>query len=326
MAVNTVGRPDLPDLVIYDIFRRLRTKAAARFSLLSKKWEGILACLPILDFDEGGDQNGDNNSERHKKFVDNILIKYLELYEREKQKQLLDKFRLHMTSYLYKEANLVNNLLSLSFKRSVKEVDISLRVSNLDWNRGWPKRYYLLSRTTFLDAKSITTLTLEHVRIKNIDSKVVMPESTSTALLPSLKTVALKNVYFDRKALVSLIGDCPSIENLSLISCSFACSEICFSSSSLKMFEAKYCKASEIVVYKAVNLESVTIVSWSSNSLIERVILKKCCNLRYMDIHGSHMTLFHLEDEVKGTIRAPNLDYFSFEGYLNSNVLWKLQD
>ena len=72
------------------------------------------------------------NLERHKKFVDNILKKYLELCDMEKQKQLhLDKFRLRMTSYSYRDAIVVNNLLSLSFKRNAKEVDINLRVSNL---------------------------------------------------------------------------------------------------------------------------------------------------------------------------------------------------
>ncbi|KAM1108863.1 hypothetical protein ACFX19_008447 [Malus domestica] len=68
-----------------------------------------------------------------------------------------------MTGYLVTEdTTIVDELLSCSFERNVKELDINLQLCRLV-QRNWheKKNYYCSSQTTFLDAKSITTLCLE---------------------------------------------------------------------------------------------------------------------------------------------------------------------
>lgn len=134
VAVNTAsGRPELPDLIIEEILRRLPTKAAVRLRFLSKQWEGILSSAPTLDFDEGGDDEYDLNKleQRHYKFI-NMLNRFSLECEKNKQKQVLDKFKLRMTSFSTRDNMTVTKLLSHSFERSVKEIDISTKDSRLD--------------------------------------------------------------------------------------------------------------------------------------------------------------------------------------------------
>ncbi|CAN6728596.1 unnamed protein product [Malus baccata var. baccata] len=115
-------------------------------SFISKQWAGVWSSSSVLDFNEGGYEEildcQDNLGDQHRK---------------------LDKLRLHMTGYLVTvDTTIVDELLSCSFERNVKELDINLRLCRLV-QRNWheKKNYYCLSRTTFLDAKSITTLCLE---------------------------------------------------------------------------------------------------------------------------------------------------------------------
>ncbi|PQP99385.1 putative F-box/FBD/LRR-repeat protein [Prunus yedoensis var. nudiflora] len=107
MAVNTKHRPCLPDLVIDQILRRLPTKAAVRMSFLSKQWEGVWSLLPSLDFDEGGNPDhyyhynhvvDTENLLGHKRFVNNILAKYLEYRQKDEKKDVLDKLKIRMVS------------------------------------------------------------------------------------------------------------------------------------------------------------------------------------------------------------------------------------
>ncbi|KAI5345787.1 PREDICTED: putative [Prunus dulcis] len=127
MVTNQNHRPYLPDDMIYQILRRLPTKAAVRTSTLSKQWEGVWSLLPSLDFDEGG--NPDNcfrhndvvdteNLLRHKRFVNNILAKCLEYrQEHKKQKDVLDKLKIHMEWYSAKgDVTLINKWLDFSFE------------------------------------------------------------------------------------------------------------------------------------------------------------------------------------------------------------------
>ncbi|XP_068340493.1 F-box/LRR-repeat protein At5g38396-like [Pyrus communis] len=202
----------LPDLVKHNIFQILPTKAAVRMSFLSKQWEGVWCSSSVLDFDEGDYEESidcrDNQGDKHRKFI-NILIRYLRSCGNDKQKKLkLLKLRLHMKGYLFREdPSIVDKLLTCSLDRNVKELDISLRLDRLfqkDWHEN--ENYYCLSRTTFLDATSITTLNLAYVRIKDIRSaNSGRPIDHIRRLLPSLKTMSLNNVRFDRHALRSLI-------------------------------------------------------------------------------------------------------------------------
>ncbi|PRQ48654.1 putative F-box domain, leucine-rich repeat domain, L domain-containing protein [Rosa chinensis] len=337
---------ELPDLVIHQILQFLPTKSAVRLSFLSKQWEGVWSSAPIIDFDEGG-EDGNNNLSQHKRFVKNILSRYLEfLVEKEKEKQGLEKFKLHMTRYLSGDASIVTKLLSSSFERGVKELDISLRVSKSQWDH-WSgmknynnlspmelinaksaariKNYYYFSRTALANAKSLTTLNLGSVRIKNISFKEC---STSTCLLPSLKSMSLKKVHFDKEALFYLIRECSCIEYLSIISCSFKDGEFRVSSSSLKSLQVEHCDSFAIQVDDAVNLESLTIVSDIGPPQLPNfhsIILKDCFNLKCLHICAPQVKVFDLDGchDVKGTIDAPLLDSITFKGYLSSKLSLK---
>ncbi|XP_040363470.1 putative F-box/LRR-repeat protein At5g41840 [Rosa chinensis] len=208
MALNKV-HPHIPNLVIQQIIRLLPTKAAVRMSFLSRQWEEVLSSVPILDFNECGEQphNSDRNDfqQQHRKFINNILKRYLERCDKNQHKQLLEKFRLHMM-YLSEDTAIVDRLLSFSFERGVKELEISLRVSKSHWARGGVNSYYCfcLSPSTLANAKSITTLKLEYMRIKEVDLQCDMNLPKSTTLLPSLKTM---HVPQERALQLSLLLD-----------------------------------------------------------------------------------------------------------------------
>ncbi|CAN6574094.1 unnamed protein product [Malus baccata var. baccata] len=276
----------LPDLVIQNIIQVLPAKAA--------QWDLVWCSGSILDFDEGrDDENLDHD--QHRKFI-NILKKCLKLFEKDEQrKDTLDKLRVHMTGYLYREdANIVDKLLSCSFERNIKELDITLgRLFQSDWDS--MQNYYCLSRMSFLDAKSLTTLSLRYMRIKNMhtsyDARILL------SLLPSLKTMSFKAVRFESDALFFLIQECPSID--------------------LKFLEVKHCNAP--------NLEPFTFIS-SSFSLLERIMLYDSCNLKHIVVHAQHLKRLHIygsHDSLKATITAPNLVSFDFSGYLKSKISLK---
>ncbi|XP_020413009.1 putative F-box/FBD/LRR-repeat protein At5g22610 [Prunus persica] len=119
MAVNTKHRPCLPDLVIDQILRSLPTKAAVRMSFLSKQWEGVWSLLPSLDFDEGSHPDhyyhhnhvvDSENLLRHKRFVNNILAKYLEYRQKDEKKDVLDKLKIRMCSLFFVSSTSLKSL------------------------------------------------------------------------------------------------------------------------------------------------------------------------------------------------------------------------
>lgn len=163
---------------------------------------------------------------------------------------------------------IVTKWLTFSCKRSLKELDISLKpVRELQSHHRWSdmhghvfpdgfcdharalsriKNYYYLSPTSLVNAKSVTSINLEYVRIKKIH-----PISVGR-LLPSLKSMSLKTVHVDREALLSLVSECPFIEHLSLTSCSFQEDIRVSWSSSLKSLEIDSCEAFLIRVEEAI--------------------------------------------------------------------------
>ena len=104
MQANAVP-PHLPDLVIHQILQLLPTKSIIRMSFLSKQWQAACFFGPVIEFDEGGN----NNVNKHTEFVKNILQRYLEFCEQSPEKYNIRKFKLHMTRYLTRDANIVNN-------------------------------------------------------------------------------------------------------------------------------------------------------------------------------------------------------------------------
>lgn len=307
MALNTV-LPHIPDLVIHHIIRLLPTKDVIRMSLLSKQWVDVLSSVPTLDFDDFQQQ--------HEK-LNNVLTKYLELCEKDEHKKLLEKFRLRMMYLSDDDKAIVDRLVSSSFKRVVKELEMSLRVSKSHWTRAGASNYYCfcLSPTTLANAKSLTTLKLEYMRIKEQDLQCDMKLPKSTTLLPSLKTMSLKNVHIEY--LYYLFRECSSIEHLSLISCSFEQPVVLLFTSSLKSLEVKHCKARRSIVVQdeGNTLESFTFIS----TRMEAIVLSKTFNLKHINIHSQHLEgifMHGCHTSVKAVINAPKLIHFDFFGYL----------
>ncbi|XP_024163868.1 putative F-box/LRR-repeat protein At4g15060 [Rosa chinensis] len=247
MVVVDKIQPHLPNLVIHQIQSLLPTKSALRMSFLSKQWEGVWPLSPVIDFDQGGTHTDD---EDNIKFI-NILERYLEFCL--KDKQLLDKFRLHMRYHGEgRTVTVVDIWVRFAVMRSIKELDISL-------GSIWPDYYYLSLEN--LGGKSITTLNLEYVAIDKISNELS---------LPSLKYVSLKTVRMDYSVIHRLISECPSMEYLSLTSCSLIdrgkmslATLFLYTSSSynnLKTLEVRDCMFSYIRV-TGINLESFTLDS-----------------------------------------------------------------
>ncbi|XP_040363431.1 putative F-box protein At3g58860 [Rosa chinensis] len=263
---------------------------------VSKQWEGVWFSDPILDFDESiGNYYGHAQHEKFVKFINNILKRYLKFCDDQELKLLaVKKFRLCMRRYLSSDAPNVDKWLSLLFERSIEELDISL-ISGITGDL----ENYSVSHTTLVNAKSLTSLNLECVTIKNMDGyysytyevkkRTMVPRAddlVSKCLLPSLKTMSLKTVQFDHGALFPLIWECPVIEFLSLTSCSFEnCRDYCqhLFSSSLKFLNIDKCNFIGLRIGEAVNLESFRLVS----PLLEDLVLDNCVKLKDMNIENT---------------------------------------
>ncbi|KAI5314603.1 hypothetical protein L3X38_043779 [Prunus dulcis] len=265
----------LPGLIIYHILQLLPTKLAAQASFVSKQWAEAWSSIPVFGFKEGDPYNHDGN------------------------------FRLRMR--YQGDAKVLDAWLRSAVERSVKELDISLR--NVP-----TVKPYCLPQTLF-DAKLLTTLSLEDVRIEdNADQPIS---------LPSLKSMSYKMVDFEGMALSNLISACPWIEHLSLNLCDLGSWtwKLKISSSSLKSFEIFDCYSRHIEV-EAKNLESFKFDS--DFELLESMALFDCTNMKCINIfsqHLQHLILYALcQNSVEATINTPNLHSFDFSGYLMANV------
>ncbi|PQM33589.1 putative F-box/LRR-repeat protein [Prunus yedoensis var. nudiflora] len=186
------------------------------------------------------------------------------------------KFRLQMR--YQGDAKVLDAWLRSAVERSVKELDISLR--NVP-----TVKPYCFPQTLF-DAKLLTTLSLEGVRIEdNADQSIS---------LPSLKSMSFKMVDFEGMALANLISGCPWIEHLSLNLCDLGSWtwKLKISNSSLKSFEIFDCYSRHIEV-EAKNLESFKFDS--DFELLESMALFDCTNLKCINIFSSTFnTLYYM--------------------------------
>lgn len=208
-----------------------------------------------------------------------------------------------------------NSLTSLvSACPNIENLSLNLKDSTHDT--------YCLPVWTLMDAKYIINLNLESVKMDEIN------DIRSPRHVP-LKTMCLKTVHLHPKSLFGLISGSPSLEYLSLTSCSFPRgSSLQFSSSSLKTLEVTDCNAQQLNVSEAVNLESFTLVSaipqgGSEIGQLARTALHGCENLKYVNIRAERLqdiVLGGCKDCVEATIDAPNLRYFNFSGNLKSTI------
>ncbi|PRQ47112.1 putative F-box domain, leucine-rich repeat domain, L domain-containing protein [Rosa chinensis] len=316
MAVDKL-LPRLPDLIVHKIFRLIPTKLAIRSTIVSKQWASVWSLgVPLLDFDDEGDStdhDGDNLVRRKLLFID--FVESCMKHCGKKKLLELDSFRLRMRydSELI-GATRIDKWFSFVVDRCVKELDISIQ--RKDDNDPVKSTYYCIPHT-ILNAQFLTGLNLEHVRIQ---------ESIDLISLPLLKTMSLNTVLFDCRMHSdrSLWMGCPSIEHLSLTSCSFSslqCSTITVINSSLKFLQVMYCKCVSFQL-RDENLESVIFTSEFSQ-LHSICLLNECVKLKYISIYAQHAKICEIpgtcRDNVKANIDIPNLRVFGYDGYLLPN-------
>lgn len=305
---DTAKLPDLPDEIIHQVVRLLSIpiQTAAGMSLLSKQWAALFSSLNL---DEGDTTRGlcksDQVAQAHRKFI-NFLERYLEF--RQRDNYTLHKFRLRMIRYTSSKVStedstrLVDKWLSFAIERRVKEIDISFKI-------GHGVRYYCLTLQTLSNAKSITSLKLENIRIMGSAST---PTGYSTSCFPSLKTMSLSSVKFspDCQIFSQLISGCPSIEYLEIYSCCFH-PEMKISSSSLKSLTVKHCKSKAFQV-ETMNLEYFRF--YSNHSILESIHLSECLNLKRINISArwlKNFVSFGWKDSVVARINTPTVRKFT---------------
>ncbi|KAL6226843.1 hypothetical protein ACLB2K_000803 [Fragaria x ananassa] len=159
--------------------------------------------------------------------------------------------------------------------------------------------YYCIPHT-ILNAQYLTHLNLQHVKISDRSNDLIN--------LPLLKTMTLYAVLFDCLD-ISLWEGCPSIEHLSLVSCSFSSLgpwgwQIVVNNSSLKFLQIIYCKCKHISI-DAENLEFFVFISvfpqlgsiWLSD---------ECVKLKNISVYAHHSdkTSFRMPEKCPHTLKA----------------------
>ncbi|KAM5580898.1 F-box/FBD/LRR-repeat protein [Rosa sericea] len=235
---------ELPDNFIHQVLSLLSTKHAARAGILSKEWGHLWSSVPVLDFDEDEDGQAGQPSADNCKLKRKMFIKFMRrcLKRRGKDESNIEKFRLHMR--YFGGATIVSKWLSLAVERNVKELQISFIRERKSGVRSY--RPFYLPQAILNNAKSLTTLKLQNVTVK---------DSIDPISLPSLKTMSLKLVQFrSTLSFMHLISGCPSLEHFLLTSCT-GLSDLKILSFSLKSLEVVDSDVRGIQV-EAVNLES----------------------------------------------------------------------
>ncbi|KAM1057784.1 hypothetical protein ACFX19_031553 [Malus domestica] len=333
-----IAASELPDFAIHQVFQFLCPRDVVRASIVSKQWEREWHSVPVLDLDEEKHVGDYLHDIHHQNFIDYATWS---LKCRLKDKSPLNKFKLRTIRHV--DCHLVDGWLSLALERNPKELYVSTgKYLNCSGLSAPDNGYYCLSHKV-LDAKFLTVLDLQHVRI----------DSHESIRLPSLKSLSLKKCYL---RYFHLLSGCPSIEDLSINSC-YGLSDVKVSSSTLKSLEVIMCFAMYDVKVEAMNLESFRLggnqynyrltcnkVDFSSCGAlrnldiifaeleeqwfedfdsrypaVERLILLKCRVLGHINLRSQHLRRFVFENHgydsiLRGRIDTPNLNYLGFWG------------
>nr|XP_011470732.1 PREDICTED: putative FBD-associated F-box protein At5g56690 [Fragaria vesca subsp. vesca] len=301
--------PQLPNDIIRRILPLIPTKSAFRISLFSNQFEGAWCSGPEIDLDEGNPDGGINFT--------NVLKRYLKFRTEGKDlrpDQSLFKFRVRMAmDDPIREDILEKLLICFAKERSIKVLDLSCLTI--------PAR--LSSLQTLINIKSLTSLSLESVRIKGDAAPYVRLASSSDLLLPFLKSMSLKSMQLPHSNFSDmLVTRCPSIENLSVISCCFDLEyqQNKFSiphSATLKCLELRDCNFRYISVDSCWNLETFTSVSESP--VVEELSLGECDKLEKIEILEKHLEsidISFLDNKtlsLKIKVDTPNLTSFTLD-------------
>lgn len=264
-AVDTMDRiSELPEHVIHHILSLLRSKDAARSSVLSKKWRSMWDSFLTFDFDQKSFQAGDEGKEKFINFVENSLAARLEpLYS-------IQKFRLYITSLDTRLASRMNGWVSDAINKNVRELEIHVEVKK--------KRRYILQPIVLM-AKTITSLKLYGCRLDNyFDIK-----------LPNLKELSIKNVHVDVDVIKCFINTCPLIEDLRFVFCKGLRSLQISNLLKLNRIEVHECHGLKCIEIKLPNLQSFWFHGKRSNGQC-KINLEGCDDLKMLTLKDTYMT------------------------------------
>ncbi|MED6201752.1 hypothetical protein PIB30_098208 [Stylosanthes scabra] len=176
---------DLPDPVLALIISSLPTKEAVRTSLLSKRWRHLWKDISKIDLKEGGYEE----IQLFRELVSKLLV-------------VCDCWNLTKFSFscnVRENANKVNEWLCGFINPGIEELIIDLKM--IEKPLVFPHHLFTFAR-----------LTKFHL---NMDQILNLP---SSILLPSLRSLSLKNIIFpDSSSAHRLFSGCPSLEELTLV-------------------------------------------------------------------------------------------------------------
>ncbi|AED94338.1 unnamed protein product [Arabidopsis thaliana] len=176
----------LPDDLLVKILSYVPTDIAVSTSILSKRWEFLWMWLPNLDYTSRWCRKPGDVGLR------DFIHKNLPLH----RAPVIESLRFHSNSPDIKPED-IRRWIEIAVSRHVHDLDIDHFSEN--------ENIFLSS---FFACKSLVTLKLRSVTLRDIPSMVC---------LPSLKTLLLDNVSFvEGKSLQELLSICPVLEDLSV--------------------------------------------------------------------------------------------------------------
>uniref|UniRef100_A0A803PYY1 F-box domain-containing protein n=1 Tax=Cannabis sativa TaxID=3483 RepID=A0A803PYY1_CANSA len=276
MAEEDDGFSKLPDAIIQHILSFLPTVDVVRTCLLTKRWKLMWYSVPTLTFsDATTDFQSSQAVENFYKYVDNCLI-----CRKRGMNFMVDtaiaSFKLQMkNSYHTSKATYLDKWLEFLVKNKVKEINLQLGFA---FDRALSCYSLPISA---LNTRDLTVLELDRLDLNTAYS----------IRLPALKTLSLKNVYFEDNlkddAIFKLLLGCPSLETLLLSLCDNLVPlgyPLCLQSFSLKWLKIKYLAFVPPLQVEAINLESLVV----NGFIFKDTNLFACKRIRNLSLTFDH--------------------------------------
>jgi len=212
---------NLPVEVIHEIISLLPARAAARLSVLSRKWQYFYETLRCINFnlEEFRDENG---MILHGK-IDQFMSRRLSI----KNPYELQKVKVATHSLFYaKLKNHIDKCIELAIQGRIQELDLSF----------WHKHRlgcapFTVPSKFFQSQPQLTVLNLEGCRVSE----------NGILGFPLLKILSLKHSQINNDNLFNMVYGCPRLESLILESC-HKLGKVSLINHSLEMLAVRYCR------------------------------------------------------------------------------------
>ena len=181
---------ELPEEIVVSILSRLTLREAVRTSVLSKPWRYVWTCIPVLNFDANDISRVPLGDHEYNKWVSGVLA--------QRRGPNVDEFRV---CYDLDEASRddIDGWIKFALSNRVHTVELSLSTLN---KQPFPDKCYILRH--------------EVLGLSALGSPLKKSSSNMFVGFKSLKTLSLKAVKVDDKAIEYFLSSCPLLERLSL--------------------------------------------------------------------------------------------------------------